>query len=53
MHQVKNVRHLETKIRLFEDKIIRSKNMGEIEQINKVLMKMRRRLQKLQYQESC
>lgn len=41
----KEVSHLKTKIRLFEDTILRSKNWGEQEMIQKELMKMRRSLQ--------
>lgn len=46
----KEVSHLKTKIRLFEDMILRSKNRGEQEMIQKELiqkelMKMRRSLQ--------
>lgn len=41
----KEVSHLKTKIRLFEDMLLRSKNRGEQEMIQKELMKMRRSLQ--------
>lgn len=43
-------RHLETKIRLFEDMMLRSRNIYEIESIGKELMIMRRKLQKMQYE---
>lgn len=41
----REVSHLKTKIRLFEDMLLRSKNRGEQETIQKELMKMRRSLQ--------
>lgn len=41
----KEVSHLKTKIRIFEDMMLRSKNQGEQETIQKELMKMRRSLQ--------
>lgn len=43
-------RHLETKIMLFEDMMLRSRNNYEIESIRKELMIMRRKLQKMQYE---
>lgn len=43
-------RHLETKIRLFEDMMLRPRNIYEIESIRKELMIMRRKLQKMQYE---
>lgn len=43
-------RHLETKIRLFEDTMLRSRNIYEIESIRKELTIMRRKLQKMQYE---
>lgn len=46
----KQIRHLETKIRLFEDTMLRSRNNYEIESIRKELMIMRRKLQKMQYE---
>lgn len=41
----RDVSHLKTKIRLFEDMLLRSKNRGEQEMTQKELMKMRRSLQ--------
>lgn len=49
-HKEKQIRHLETKIRLFEDMMLRSRNNYEIESIRKELMIMRRKLQKIQYE---
>ena len=43
-------RHLETKIRLFEDMMFRSRNIYEIENIRKEPTIMRRKLQKMQYE---
>lgn len=43
-------RHLETKIRLFEDTMLRSRNVYEIEKYQKELTFMRRKLQKMQYE---
>lgn len=43
------IRHLCTKIRLFEDMLLRSKNAYEIETIQKELTKMRANLQRLQF----
>lgn len=43
----REVNHLKTKIRIFEDMILRSKNRGEQEMIQKELMKMRRSLQSM------
>ena len=37
--------HLDTKIRIFEDMLLRSKNRSEQETLQKELMKMRRSLQ--------
>ena len=42
-------KHLSTKIRIFEDMLLRSKNRYEIETLRSELMKMRISLQKLQY----
>lgn len=45
----KEERHLETKIRIFEDMILRSKNMYEIEKIAPDLTKMRVQLQRMKF----
>ena len=45
----KEERHLQTKIRIFEDMLLRTKN-GNVEKISIELRSMRRQLQKLQYQ---
>lgn len=47
----KEARHLETKIRIFEDMLLRTKNFGQVELIHSELMKMRARLQKMQYEK--
>ena len=46
----KEEKHLENQIRTFEDILLRSKNMYEIEQIRVELSKMRVRLQNMKYQ---
>lgn len=46
----KEERHLENQIRTFEDMLLRSKNMAEIEQIRVELSKMRIKLQNMKYQ---
>lgn len=43
-------RHLETKIRMIEDELLRTKNVYEIEKYRKELTFMRRKLQKTQYE---
>lgn len=43
-------RHLETKIRMMEDSLLRTRNAYEIENIRKELTIMRRKLQKMQYE---
>ena len=48
----KEERHLEKQIRTFEDILLRSKSMYEIEQIRVELSKMRARLQNMKYQAS-
>ena len=48
----KEERHLQTKIIMFEDMIFRSKNVFEIEQIRVEIMKMREKLQKLQWKRA-
>lgn len=40
-------KHLQTKIRLFEDMLLRTKNQWDVEKISIELAKMRRKLQKL------
>lgn len=42
-------RHLSNKIRMFEDMLLRSKNVYEIEMLRRELTKMRIELQRLQY----
>lgn len=46
----KEERHLQTKIRLFEDMLLRTSNYWEAGKLSIELTKMKRRLQKLQYQ---
>ena len=48
----KEERHLQTKIRLFEDMILRAKNSWDVEKISIELTKMRQQLQKLQYKRT-
>lgn len=48
----KEERHLQTKIMMFEDMMIRSKNIFEIEQLRVEIMKMREKLQKLQWKRA-
>ena len=48
----KEERHLQTKIIMFEYMIFRSKNVFEIEQIRVELVKMREKLQKLQWKRA-
>ncbi len=43
-------RHLSTKIRLFEDKLLRSRNIYKKETIRTEIIRMRVRLQKMQYE---
>lgn len=42
--------HLETKIRMMEDAMLRTRNIYEIEKYQKELTFMRRKLQKMQYE---
>ena len=42
--------HLETKIRMMEDSLLRTRNAYEIEKYQKELTFMRRKLQKMQYE---
>jgi hypothetical protein len=42
-------RHLETKIRLSEDMMIRCKNSNEIDDIRKEVYKMRKQLQQMRF----
>lgn len=46
----KEERHLETKIRIQEDRLIRCKNIYETDVIRKELMNLRIQLQKMQWQ---
>ena len=46
----KTEKHLSSKIRIFEDMLLRSKNAYEIETLRNELAKMRISLQKLQYE---
>ena len=48
----KEEKHVENQIRTFEDILLRSKNVYEIEQIRGELSKMRIRLQNMKYQAS-
>ncbi len=48
----KEMRHLTTKIHMFEDMLLRSKNVYEIQNINNQLKIMRVQLQNLRYKES-
>lgn len=43
-------RHLQTKIRMFEDMLLRTKNYQEIEKISTELTKLRVKAQKMYYQ---
>lgn len=45
-------KHLETKIRLFEDMLLRKGNTNQTDAIQIELQKMRKRLQKLYYQRT-
>ena len=49
MSMSKEERHLDNKIRMFEDMLLRSKNYYEIETLSKELTKMRMSLQKMRY----
>lgn len=46
----KTEKHLSSKIRIFEDMLLRSKNVYEMETLRSELAKMRISLQKLQYE---
>lgn len=46
----KEERHLQTKIRIFEDMLIRCKNFSQMTSIQAELTKMRIKLQKLEYE---
>ena len=48
----KEEKHLENQIRTFENILLRSKNVYEIEQVRGELSKMRIRLQNMKYQAS-
>ncbi len=45
-------KHLETKIRLFEDMLLRKGNTNQTDAIQIELQKMRKQLQKLYYQRT-
>lgn len=44
-----NAMHLETKIRMTEDTLLRSKNVYEQQEISAILQKMRVQLHRMQY----
>lgn len=46
----KEERHLQTKIRIFEDMLIRCKDYGQIESTQIELTKMRLKLQKMRFE---
>lgn len=46
----KEERHLQTKIRIFKDMLIRCKDYGQIESIQIELTKMRLKLQKMRFE---
>lgn len=48
--QRESKQHLETKIRMIEDELLRTRNIYEIEKYRKELTFMRRKLQKMQYE---
>lgn len=48
--QRESKQHLETKIRMMEDAMLRTRNVYEIEKYQKELTFMRRKLQKMQYE---
>lgn len=48
--QRENKQNLETKIRMIEDALLRTRNVYEIEKYQKELTFMRRKLQKMQYE---
>ena len=48
----KEEKHLENQIRTFEDILLRSKNVYEIERVRGELSKIRIRLQNMKYQAS-
>lgn len=48
--QRESKQHLETKIRMMEDEMLRTRNVYEIEKYQKELTFMRRKLQKMQYE---
>ena len=53
MDKKKEIRHLETKISLFEDMMLRSKNYGEIEKIRSEITSMRFKLQRMKWEEGA
>lgn len=48
----KEFMHFETKIRLFEDMLLRTKNKGEQQRLQEVLVDMRKKLQKMRWQKA-
>lgn len=48
----KEEKHLQTKIRIFEDMLLRCKNFGQAEAIQIELTRMRAKLQKIVFQEN-
>lgn len=44
------VRRLENKIRVFEDMLLRTKNMYDVDKIYAELTKMRKQIQKMKFQ---
>ena len=50
MYQRNEKKHLETKIRIFEDMMFRTKNVYEAQKIRTEINGMRRKLQKLSYE---
>ena len=50
MYQRNEQKHLETKIRIFEDMMLRTKNVYEAQKIRNEINGMRRKLQKLSYE---
>ena len=47
----KEERHLQTKIRMFEDILLRTKNPSQVDNIQMELTRMRAKLQKLYFRE--
>lgn len=51
MSDVKEIKHLKTKIHVFEDMLLRTKNPGQMEILRNELQKLRYRLQKMRFQK--